>query len=120
MFTSEEQNISIYVHIEVRQRASLQTGAIVPLSMSTDSNHKVNKLITLSALGLGGGIMWTVRLRSNLSGILVEALHYAVVIEKSSGYGLAGRAILIATIISTSSLGLATGALAKYLGITSV
>lgn len=71
--------------------------------------ERVDKLLYGSLAGLVLGVGWTRRIQKN-----------AALISRLSTWGLAGRALLISSIISVSSFGVATAALAKYLQVNSI
>lgn len=68
----------------------------------------MEKLLSASVVGMIGGIYLAGRMRKD-----------ATMIAKSSGLGLAIRAVSLSTLISLSSLGLATASVAKYLNVSS-
>lgn len=76
--------------------------------MSSDRMHRVDRLLIGSGLGLIGGIFWTLRMQRNAS-----------LLARANIYSLAGRALLLGTLISASSMGLAVGMLARYLDVAS-
>ena len=76
--------------------------------MSSGRMHRIDRLLVGSGLGLATGIFWTLRMQRNASSL-----------ARASVYSLAGKALLLGTLISASSMGFAVGMLARYLDVAS-